>query len=100
MYFNCSNLVIIYYHLIGAKEWGGEQLILFYKNNNHEDRNEFSLRRHGVVLSAHATPIWIKNFERTGSTLKEKPPGRSKVRSLRCRHKLVMLTGFRRFQAM
>jgi len=37
-----------------------------------EFRREFGIHRNHAVPSAHAIKTWVRNFEATGSTLKQK----------------------------
>jgi hypothetical protein len=62
--------------------WTGAQCAFavkaFYKNGDssvmaqREFRGEFGIHRNRTVPSAHATKTWIRNFQATGSTLKQK----------------------------
>jgi hypothetical protein len=50
----------------------------FYKNRDsfvltrREFRREFGMHRNRAVQSGHATKIWVRNNEASGSTLKKK----------------------------
>jgi hypothetical protein len=50
----------------------------FYKNSDssvtvqREFRREFGIHRNCAVPSAHAIKTWVRNFEATGFTIKEK----------------------------
>jgi len=73
-------------HSVIMDQWNGQQrafaIKMFYKNNDSlegaqtEFRRFLNLGRHGQVALKHAMKTWIKNFEETGSALKEKPTGR------------------------
>jgi hypothetical protein len=62
--------------------WTGAQSAFavkaFYKNGDsfviaqREFRRQFGIHRNRAVPSAHAFKIWVRNFEATGSTLKNK----------------------------
>jgi hypothetical protein len=62
--------------------WTGAQRAFavkaFYKSGDsfviaqREFRIEFGIHRNRAVPSAHAIKTWVRNFEATGTTLKEK----------------------------
>ena len=70
--------------------WTGAQRAFavkaFYKNGDSlvtrcEFRREFGIHRNRAVPAAHAIKTWVRNFEATGSTLKEKGGSAKTVRT-------------------
>jgi hypothetical protein len=77
--------------LVAMKPWTGVQHAFavkkFYKNGDNfvmalcEFRREFGIYRNRAFPSVHAINTWVRNFEATGSTLKNKGGSLKTVRT-------------------
>jgi transposase len=69
-------------HSVAMEQWSGPERAVavsaYYRNGDNVIAAQRVFRRHyeipprGQVPSAHAIRMWVRNFEETGSALKEK----------------------------